>query len=105
MDELSSSLPPSKRDHFKFDAYRHTVSSGEWVQERSRLPKLLRVVPDIAQERRMHRVAQGRLTPPPEPSVWTTTEVLLKATGPIAPMAAPGRFPAQTPGRRRARWR
>ena len=65
MDELSSSLPPSKRDHFKFDAYRHTVSSGEWVQERSSLPKLLSVVPDIAQERRMHRVAEAQTNPTP----------------------------------------
>jgi hypothetical protein len=34
----------------------------------------------------MHRVAQGRLTQPPGPVVWTTTEVLLKADGPIAPI-------------------
>ena len=68
----------------KFDAYRHYVSSGEWAQERSRLPRLLCVAPDIAQERRMQRVAQARLTQTPRLGVWTTTEVLLQANGPSA---------------------
>jgi hypothetical protein len=70
----------------KFDAYRHYVSSGEWAQERSSLPRLLCIAPDIAQERRMHRVVLGRLTHAVGPAVWTTTEVLLKANGPIAPI-------------------
>jgi hypothetical protein len=70
----------------KFDAYGHFVSCGEWAQERSRLPRLLCIAPDIAQERRMHRVAQARLTQPPRPGMWTTTEVLLQAKGPIAPI-------------------
>ena len=70
----------------KFDAYRHFVSSREWAQERHSLPRLLCIAPDIAQERRLHRVAQGRLTQPSGPVAWTTTEVLLKAYGPIAPI-------------------
>ena len=70
----------------KFDAYRQYVASREWARERSSLPRLLCVAPVIAQERRMHWVAQGRLTQPPGPVMWTTTEVLLKAHGPIAPI-------------------
>ncbi len=70
----------------KFDAYRHFVSSGEWAQERSRLPRLLCVAPDIAQELRMQRVAQARLTQTPRLGVWTTTGVLLQANGPSAPI-------------------
>ncbi len=70
----------------KFDAYSEYISLHEWVRERSSLPKLLCVAPDIAQERRMHRVAQGRLTRHSGSAEWTTTEVLLKAHGPIAPI-------------------
>ncbi len=70
----------------KFDAYQQYISSGEWARERSSLPRLLCVAPDIAQERRMQRVAQTRLTQTPRPVVWTTTEVLLQAKGPIAPI-------------------
>jgi hypothetical protein len=70
----------------KFNAYQQYISSREWARERSSLPRLLSVAPDIAQERRMHRVAQGSVTHPPELAMWTTTEVLLKAHGPIAPI-------------------
>src|SRR5437588_968230 len=70
----------------KFNAYQHYISSREWARERSSLPRLLCVAPDIAQERRMHRVAQGRLTQSLGPAMWTTTEVLLKAYGPIVPI-------------------
>lgn len=70
----------------KFDAYRQFVASREWARERSQLPRLLCVAPDIAQERRMQRVAQIRLSQPPGPAVWTTTEVLLQANGPLAPI-------------------
>ena len=70
----------------KFDAYTHYAALREWARERATLPRLLCVVPDIAQERRMQRVAQARLTSTPGPVLWTTTEVLLKAEGPIAPI-------------------
>ena len=70
----------------KFDTYRHYVVSREWAREHSSLPRLLCVAPDIAQERRIHRVAQARLTQTPRPVVWTTTEVLLEKSGPIAPI-------------------
>ena len=45
----------------KFDAYGHFVSSGEWAREHASLPRLLCVVPDMAQERRMKRVVQATL--------------------------------------------
>jgi hypothetical protein len=33
----------------KFDAYQQYISSREWARERSSLPRLLCVAPDIAQ--------------------------------------------------------
>ena len=50
------------------------------------LPVLVCVAPDIAQERRMQRVAQARLTSTPGLVVWTTTRVLLDEQGPLAPI-------------------
>ena len=50
------------------------------------LPVLVCVAPDIAQERRMQRVAQARLSSPPGLVMWTTTEVLLNEQGPLAPI-------------------
>ncbi len=90
----------------KFDAYSEYISSHEWARKRSSLPKLLCVAPDIAQERRMHRVAQGRLTRPSGSTMWTTTEVLLKAHGPISPIwmqvTSQSNRPAQTSRVRRS---
>lgn len=90
----------------KFDAYRHFVSSREWARDRTSLPRLLCVAPDIAQERRLHRVAQDRLPHAAGPVVWTTTEVLLKANGPIAPIwmqvEAQSNQPVETSGGRRS---
>jgi len=68
----------------KFTSYAHYVVSREWARERSMLPVLLCVAPDIAQERRMQRVVQARLTHTPGVVVWTTTEVLLNEHGPLA---------------------
>ncbi len=54
----------------------------------------------------MHRVAQGRLTHAAGPAVWTTTEVLLKVNGPIAPIwmqvTSQSNEPAQVSGVRRS---
>ena len=58
----------------KFTSYAHSIDSREWAREDARLPRLLCVAPDIAQERRMHRMAQARLTSPPGLVIWTTTE-------------------------------
>ncbi len=70
----------------KFTSYAHYVASREWAREHSMLPVLLCVAPDIAQERRMQRVAQARLTHTPGVVVWTTTGVLLNEQGPLAPI-------------------
>ena len=68
----------------KFTAYAHYVASREWARERSMLPLLVCIAPDIAQERRIQRVAQARLTSTPQLELWTTTEVLLNEHGPLA---------------------
>ena len=70
----------------KFTSYAHYIASHEWARERSTLPRIFCVAPDIAQERRMQRVAQARLTPTPGVVLWTTTEVLLHERGPLAPI-------------------
>ena len=70
----------------KFTSYASYIASREWARERSMLPVLVCVAPDIAQERRMQRVAQARLTSPPGLVVWTTTRVLLDGQGPLAPI-------------------
>ncbi len=68
----------------KFLSYAHYIASREWARERSMLPLLICVAPDIAQERRIQRVARDRLTSTPELVVWTTTEGLLNRHGPLA---------------------
>lgn len=70
----------------KFLSYAHYTASREWARERSMLPLLVCIAPDIAQERRIQRVAQARLTSTPELELWTTTEVLLNKHGPLAPI-------------------
>ena len=50
------------------------------------LPRLLCVAPEIAQERRMLRVAQARLASTPGLVLWTTTEVLLNEHGLLSPV-------------------
>ncbi len=70
----------------KFTSYAHYIASREWAREDARLPLLVCVAPDIAQERRMQRVAQARLTHASGVVMWTTTEVLLSEHGPLAPI-------------------
>jgi len=70
----------------KFTSYAQYIASREWARERSMLPRLFCVVPDIAQERRMKRVAQAKLTHVSGLEVWTTTEVLFHEQGPLAPI-------------------
>src|SRR2546429_4060327 len=41
----------------KFSAYGHFVTSREWVREDARVPRLFCIAPDIAQEKRVRRVA------------------------------------------------
>jgi hypothetical protein len=85
----------------KFASHAQYIDSREWARERSVLPLLICIVPDIAQERRVQRVAQARLVHPPEPVLWTTTVVLLNEYGPLAPIWLQGmlkRSQATQPG-------
>jgi hypothetical protein len=70
----------------KFTSYAHYIASREWAREHPMLPELLCVAPDIAQERRMHRVAQAKLTHTPGLMMWTTTVVLLSELSLLAPI-------------------
>jgi predicted transcriptional regulator len=70
----------------KFTSYASYIASRAWAREHSMLPVLICVAPDIAQEKRMQRVAQDRLTRSPGVMLWTTTAVLLKEHGPLAPI-------------------
>jgi hypothetical protein len=70
----------------KFTSYAQYIALREWAREHKMLPVLMCVAPDIAQVRRMQRMAQARLTSPPVVVVWTTTEVLLNEQEPLAPI-------------------
>jgi hypothetical protein len=70
----------------KFTSYRHYLASREWARECSRIPSFVCVAPDIAQEKRMLRVAQARLASLRGFEMWTTTEVLMNKRGPLAPI-------------------
>ena len=70
----------------KFASYGHYLASREWARESSRIQALVCVAPDIAQERRMLRVAQARLAPIRGFELWTATEVLMNEHGPLAPI-------------------
>jgi hypothetical protein len=68
----------------KFTSYAQYVASREWARERAVLPVLLCVAPDMAQEKRMHRVAQTQLVSTPGLVMQSTTASLLSAQGPLA---------------------
>jgi hypothetical protein len=70
----------------KFASYAHYLASREWARESLQLPAFVCVAPDIAQERRLQRGAQARLAPVRGFGLWTTTEVLMKESGPLAPI-------------------
>jgi hypothetical protein len=69
-----------------FASYGHYLASREWARECSRIPALVCVAPDIAQERRMLRVAQARLAQTAGFELWTTTDALMNEHGPLAPI-------------------
>jgi len=50
------------------------------------LPVLICIAPDIAQERRVQRVAEASLAHIPGLVLWTTTEGLFLEQGPLAPI-------------------
>jgi hypothetical protein len=70
----------------KFTSYAHFIASRQWAGEDASVPWLLCVAPDIAQEKRIHRVTQARLAHTAGVFLCTTTEVLLKEYSPLAPI-------------------
>jgi predicted transcriptional regulator len=68
----------------KFTSYAHYLASREWARERSLFPRLFCVAPDIAQERRMQRVAQASLRHISGLVIRTTTATLLADRGLLA---------------------
>ena len=68
----------------KFSSYASYITSREWAREFTRIPLLICVAPDVGQERRIHRVAQGRLAHLAGVEVWTTTEELMNRSGSLA---------------------
>jgi predicted transcriptional regulator len=68
----------------KFVSNAQYIDSHEWAREWLMLPRLFCIAPDIAQERRVQRVAQARLAHIPGLVLWTTTEVLFHEQGPLA---------------------
>jgi len=88
----------------KFTSYAHYIASREWARECSLLPVLVCVAPDIAQERRMQRVAQAGLTSTSGLVVCTTTMVLLNEQGPLATIWLQNSQAAQSGGSLRQRF-
>ncbi len=85
----------------KFTAYAHSIASWKWASEDSGPPFLVCAAPDIAQERRIQRVALIRLGSAPGLVVWITTEELLARIGSLAPIwlhSLPHRRQATKPG-------
>lgn len=74
----------------KFSSYAHYLASHEWAREHTALPRLFCVAPEIAQERRIQRVAQASLAQVTGPVIRTTTAVLLHERGLFAPIWSPG---------------
>lgn len=70
----------------KCSAYAHYLVSREWARERSPLPLLVCVTPDIAQEQRLARMAQATLAQTRGLMLWTTTSERLDEHGPLAPI-------------------
>ena len=70
----------------KFTSNASYIDLREWVRVGPTLPRLFCVAPDIAQERRIQRVAKARLTSTPGVVLCTTIEVLLNELGPLAPI-------------------
>jgi hypothetical protein len=65
----------------KFRSYAHYLAPREWAREQTALPKLFVVAPEIAQERRIHRVAQASLANISGLIIWTTTAGCCESRG------------------------
>jgi hypothetical protein len=70
----------------KCATYATYLTSREWAREATTPPALVWVMPDIAQERRVIREAQGLLAHLPGLHLWTTTAGLLMTQGILAPI-------------------
>jgi hypothetical protein len=70
----------------KLTLYAHYIASREWARDRSPLPLLVCVTPNIAQESRLVRVAQMKLEEITGFAIWTTTADQLVRYGPLAPI-------------------
>jgi DNA-binding MarR family transcriptional regulator len=68
----------------KFASYAFYLASREWVKERTPLPFLLCVAPDVAQEQRLQRVARLLIARTSGLPIYTTTARLLSTAGPLA---------------------
>ena len=68
----------------KFSSYAHYLASRDWARERALLPLLVCIAPDIAQERRMQRVAQACLRHISGLVIRTTTATQLADRGLLA---------------------
>lgn len=73
----------------KFTSYASYIATREWAREWTALPWLLCVVPELAQERRIQRVAQTSLAHVTGLVIRTPTTVLLHEQGPLAPIWSP----------------
>jgi predicted transcriptional regulator len=74
----------------KFISYVQYIDSREWAKDWSTVPLLICVAPDIAQEKRMQRVALTKLACIPNIVFWTTTEEVFNELGPLAPIWSRG---------------
>ena len=68
----------------KFTSYAHYLASREWIRDHPIVPMLVCVVPDIAQEQRIVRVAQATLAQTPGCVLYITTAPFLAEYGPLA---------------------
>lgn len=73
----------------KFASYAYYLASREWVKERTPLPLLLCVTPDVGQEQRLARVARALVKVTSGLTISTTTARLLDAQGPLTPIWMP----------------
>ena len=81
----------------KFSSYAQYIASREWARERAVLPLLLCVAPDIAQEKRIWRVAQAMLAKIPGLLIRSTIAPQLAAVGPLAAIWLHGLPPSLEP--------
>ncbi len=81
----------------KFTSYAQYITSREWARERSVLPMLLCVAPDMAQEKRILRVAQAMLAKTSGLLMRTTVVPYLAREGPLAAIWLHGLPPSLEP--------